>query len=71
LDGSSQTVTNSDGSTSTTITFADGSQVSMTLPAANGSGPGGALKNAIERMIAHQAQMLAGSTAGQSLAVTA
>lgn len=71
LGGSSQTVTNSDGSTSTTITFADGSQVSMTLPAANGSSPGGGLKNAIERMIAHQAQMLAGSTAGQSLAVSA
>jgi len=71
LDGSSQTVTNSDGSTSTTITFADGSQVSMTLPAAAGSGTSGMMTNYIERMIERQAQMLAGSAAGQSLAVSA
>jgi EF hand domain-containing protein len=71
LDGSSQTVTNSDGSTSTTITFADGSQVSMTLPAAAGSGTSGMMTNYIERMIERQAQMLAGSATGQSLAVSA
>ena len=75
LGGSSQNVTNSDGSTTTTITYADGSQVSMTLPAANGptngSGSGGMLSNYIEQMIERQAQMLAGSAAGQSLAINA
>jgi len=82
LGGTSQSVTNSDGSTTTTITYSDGSTVSMTTPAANGSGngsagntgagnTGGGLNNFIERMIARQAQLLAGASAGQALAVSA
>jgi len=63
----SQTVTNSDGSTTTTITYADGSQVSMMAPAGNGSGSGASPSNLIERMIQRQAQMLASAAAGQSL----
>jgi len=76
-----QTVTNSDGSTTTTITYADGSQVSMTIPAAassspsqngnSGAGSAASLNNFIEQMIQRQAQMLASSTVGQSVAVSA
>jgi EF hand len=64
--GNSQTATNADGSITTTISYADGSQVSMTAPGSNGSGTG-ASPNLVERMIQHQAQMLASATAGQSL----
>jgi hypothetical protein len=69
----SQTVANSDGSSTITISYADGSQVTMTTPAANGSGSGtGATPhNVIEQMIQRQAQMLATSAAGQSLAISA
>ena len=69
----SQTVTNTDGSSTTTITYADGSQVSMTIPApsSTGSNPSGMAHNFIERMIQHQAQMLASTTAGQTLAISA
>ena len=69
----SQTVTNADGSSTTTITYADGSQVSMTLPAAGSSGasPSAWEHNIIERMIQHQAQMMASSPAGQGFALSA
>ncbi len=69
----SQTVTNSDGSTTTTITYADGSQVTMTIPGASGTGssPGTLAHNFIERMIQQQAQMMSAPSVGQSLAVTA
>jgi EF hand len=71
--GESQTETNPDGSTTTTISCADGSQVTMTVPAANGGGSATAAptNNFIERMIERQAQMLAASAAGQTLAVSA
>jgi hypothetical protein len=80
LGGNSQTVNNSDGSTTTTITYADGSTVSMTMPAASGSGAGStgnggnngaAAHNFIERMIQRQAQLLGGASAGQAVAVSA
>ncbi len=83
IGGSSQTVTNTDGSTTTTITYADGSQVSMTIPAAGSSGQNGGtgtgtgtgngtgLNNFIERMIERQAQMLAQSSSGQALSISA
>ncbi len=72
----SQTVTNADGSSTTTITYADGSQVTMTLPAANGnsgsgSSPAALAHNFIERMIQQQAQMMAASSAGQALTISA
>ncbi len=82
-----QTVTNSDGSSTTTITYADGSKVSMTIPAANGSSQSGgsssgqnggsgalsaaSLNNFVEQMIQRQAQMLATTSVGQSVAVSA
>ena len=79
--GTSQSVTNTDGSTTTTITYADGSQVTMTIPgtgnSSSGSGSGsggnsvGNLNNFIEQMIQRQAQMLASAAAGQSVAVSA
>ena len=70
----SQTVTNTDGSSTTTITYADGSQVSMTSAApssSGGSNPSAMAHNFIERMIQRQAQMLASSSAGQALAISA
>jgi hypothetical protein len=69
----SQTVTNQDGSSTTTITYADGSQVTMTTPASGGSGssPSSMAHNFIERLIQHQAQMMATASAGQSLAISA
>jgi hypothetical protein len=69
----SQTVTNTDGSSTTTITYADGSQVSMTTPAAGGGGsnPSAWAHNVIERMIQRQAQMMAASPAGQGFALSA
>jgi hypothetical protein len=67
---SGQTVNNADGSTTTTLSYADGSQVTMTTPAAGSSGTGAASHNFLERMIQHQAQMLAASTAGQSVAMS-
>jgi len=84
LGGTSQSVTNSDGSTTTTISYADGSSVSMTTPAASnssnsnsgstGNGSSGsnasAVNNYIEQMIQRQAQWLASQAAGQSLAVS-
>jgi hypothetical protein len=73
-DGNSQTVTNSDGSSTTTLTYADGSTVSMTTPAAGSSGSNASANNNfnfIERMIQRQAQLLASANAGQSVAVSA
>jgi len=69
----SQTVTNTDGSSTTTLTYADGSQVTMTTPAASGTGsnPSTMAHNFIERMIQRQAQMMATQSAGQSLAISA
>lgn len=81
-----QTVNNSDGSSTTTITYADGSQVTMTIPAASSSSQSGSgssqngssgapsaamLNNFVEQMIQRQAQMLASSSIGQSVAVSA
>jgi len=74
-----QSVTNSDGSTSTTITYADGSQVTMTIPGANSSSQNGSsvapsaamLNNFVEQMIERQAQLLASTSVGQSVAVSA
>ena len=62
-----QAVTNSDGSTTTTLSYADGSTISMTTPPSGGagSGPGGFLA----RMIQQQAQMFA-SSPGQSVAMS-
>jgi hypothetical protein len=65
LTGNSHSTTNADGSTTTTITYDDGSQVSMTSPAANSGNPA----NRLERLIQRQAQLLA--TPGQSVALTA
>jgi hypothetical protein len=69
----SQTVTNADGSSTTTITYGDGSQVTMTLPAAGGTGasPAAWAHNVIERMIQRQVQMMAASPAGQGFAISA
>jgi hypothetical protein len=69
----SQTVTNADGSSTTTITYGDGSQVSMTSPAAGGTGssPAAWEHNVIERMIQRQAQMMAASPTGQGFAISA
>jgi hypothetical protein len=76
-----QTVSNSNGSSTTTISYADGSQVTMTTPAASsssssqnsnsGAGSASSLNNFVEQMIQRQAQMLASSTVGQSVAVSA
>jgi len=69
----SQSVTNADGSTTTTITYADGSQVSMTSPAASSTGSSQTAweHNFIERMIQRQAQMMAASPTGQGFAISA
>jgi hypothetical protein len=64
-----QTVTNSDGSTTTTLSYADGSQITMTKPAAGSAGTSAAANNFLERIIQHQAQLLATQTAGQSVAM--
>jgi hypothetical protein len=61
-----QTVTNSDGSSTTTLSYADGSQITMTKPAASSA----AANNFLERIIQHQAQLLATQTAGQSVAMS-
>jgi hypothetical protein len=70
---SSQTVTNADGSSTTTITYADGSQVTMTIPGASNSGsrPAAMAHSFIERMIQQQAQMMASSSSGQTVAISA
>jgi hypothetical protein len=67
----SKTVTNPDGSQTTTITYADGSTVTMTMPAAAASNSSALAHNMMERMIQHQAQMIAAASAGQGLALNA
>jgi hypothetical protein len=66
---SSHTASNADGSTTTTITYADGSQVTMTRPAT--SAGNGATANLLERLIQRQADMLKQTTSGQTLATAA
>lgn len=63
-----QTTTNADGSTTMTIAYGDGSTVSMTQSASASSS-----YNAIERMIARQAEMISAraASAGSSVAVSA
>jgi hypothetical protein len=64
---STRTTTNADGSTTTTITYGDGSTVSMTQSASAASS-----YNAVERMIARQAEMISSSSgAGSSVTVSA
>jgi hypothetical protein len=72
---SSQTGSSTDGSTSTTITYGDGSTITMTTPAAaasagaqtNGQSGGNAGNNLLEQLIRLQAQFLTPS-ASQTLA---
>jgi hypothetical protein len=68
-----QTSANADGSTTTTISYADGSQVTMTLPATAASsssddGAKNADRNAIERLIRLQAQLLTPSASSTTSA---
>lgn len=67
----SKTVTNTDGSTTTTVSYPDGSSVSMTRPAAAAADANGFNNNILERLIQRQAQALAASTSGQALSVSA
>jgi Ca2+-binding EF-hand superfamily protein len=67
----SKTVTNTDGSSTTTISYEDGSSVSMTRPAAAAANANGSVNNLLERLIQRQAQALAASTSGQALSVSA
>jgi len=66
--GTSQTVTNADGSTTTTINYSDGSTVSMTTPASSSGSSGsgtqssGTNGNILEQLIQYQAQLLAQSS---------
>jgi EF-hand domain pair len=66
-DASSTSVSNSDGSTTTSITYADGSKVSLTTPAASttstSSSNATSSYNWIEQMIQRQAQSLSASLA--------
>jgi hypothetical protein len=70
-------VTNSDGSTTTSVTYADGSKVTMTSPATSTSSGGTTSSNSatssynlIEQMIQREAQMISsGATAALSVSV--
>jgi hypothetical protein len=64
---SSKTSTNADGSTTTTIRYADGSQVTTTTPA---GASGGAAGHPLERLIARQARMLSATAPGGSVAMS-
>jgi Ca2+-binding EF-hand superfamily protein len=64
----SQSITNADGSTTTTITYPDGSQVSMTTPAAASAGTNAVANNMLEQLIQRQAQSLM-SSVGQSVSM--
>ena len=66
-----RSVTNSDGSTTTSMTYADGSKVTMTSPAATtSSGAATSSYNIIEQMIQREAQAISsGATASLSLNV--
>lgn len=65
------TTVNADGSTTTSITYADGSNVTSTsaVPASSTAAAAKTSYNAIEQMIAKQAQQI--STATSSLSITA
>ncbi|WJR76105.1 EF-hand domain-containing protein [Bradyrhizobium sp. NP1] len=69
---SNNVVANSDGSTTTSITYADGSKVTLTTPAASSSASASATSsyNFIEQLIQREAQSLSAS-AGASLSVAA
>jgi hypothetical protein len=62
---SSSSVTNSDGSTTTLVTYADGSKATMTSPAATTSSSSATSSyNIIEQMIQREAQAISsGATA--------
>jgi hypothetical protein len=62
------TVANADGSSTTTITYSDGSKVTLTRPASEGTSAVSA--NLLERLIQRQADMLTPITSGQTLAVS-
>ena len=67
---SGNTITNSDGSTTTSITYADGSKVTMTSPAAKASSSSATSPyNFLEQMIAREAQAMS-SGAAQSLSIS-
>jgi hypothetical protein len=65
------TTVNADGSTTTSISYADGSKVTSTsaVPASSTAAAARTSYNAIEQMIAKQAQQI--STAASSLSITA
>lgn len=65
---SSKSASNSDGSTTTSLTYADGSKVTMTSPAASSAATSS--YNFIEQMIAREARMTS-SAATASLSVSA
>lgn len=66
---SSTTITNSDGSITTTLTYADGSKVTLSQPAASATSTGtSAQYNLVERMVQRQTDALAAS-AKQSVSV--
>jgi len=69
-DASSNAVTNSDGSTTTSITYADGSKVTLTTPAAHAASSAATSSyNLIEQLIQREAQALSQSaTASLSIA---
>ena len=70
-DASSNAVTNSDGSTTTSITYADGSKVTLTTPAAStASSAATSSYNLIEQLIQREAQALSQS-ATTSLSIAA
>jgi hypothetical protein len=73
---SSQTATNADGSTTTTISYADGTKITMTVPAASSTSAGSSSgsdsqtssdsNNIIEQLIRLQSQMLAQSASAMA-----
>ena len=68
---SSNSVTNSDGSTTTSITYADGSKVTLTTPAAAAASSAATSSyNLVEQLIQREAQSLA-SSATASLSIAA
>jgi len=70
-DASSNAVTNSDGSTTTSITYADGSKVTLTTPAAHAASSAATSSyNLIEQLIQREAQALSQS-ATTSLSIAA
>lgn len=68
---STSTTVNADGSTTTSISYADGSKVTSTstVPASSTAAAARTSYNAVEQMIAKQAQKI--STAASSLSITA